>query len=268
MLHVDSVSFAYGHRATTRRGAPPAREVLSRVTLHVERGALIGVLGPNGSGKSTLIRLMAGTLTPTSGEVTLDEVSIARIPRAALARRIAVVPQETRLTFDYSVLDIVLMGRYPHMGAFELEGPEEIRLAREALAATDTQDLEDRPFASLSGGEKQRVILASALAQSAELLLLDEPTAALDLGYQMEVVMILKRLNESRGVTMVLTAHDLNFAASLCRHLILLKQGRVIAAGPTAEVLTPDSIRALYGVEADVRHHERAGHVTIVPVGK
>ena len=269
MLHVDNVSFSYVRGAGPKAGGARAMgDVLNHVTLHVERGALVGILGPNGSGKSTLVRLMAGTLTPASGSVTLDDMPLGRIARRTLAQRIAVVPQETRLTFDYSVLDMVLMGRYPHMGAFELEGPNEIRVAREALAATDTQDLEGRPFASLSGGEKQRVILASALAQSAELLLLDEPTAALDLGYQMEVVAILRQLNRERGITMVLTAHDLNFAAGVCRDLVLLKEGKVIAAGPTIEVLTPAAIRALYGVEADVRHHDGAGHVTVIPIRK
>src|SRR5207253_4898151 len=138
----------------------------------VGRGTILGLLGPNGSGKTTLLRLMAGTLTPLRGRVTCDEVEVGRLPRRDLARRIAVVPQETHATFDYRVLDIVLMGRYPHLGAFQLEGAADLEIAREALAATGTAAFESRQFATLSGGEKQRVVIASALAQASDLLLL------------------------------------------------------------------------------------------------
>ena len=131
-------------------------------------------------------------LTPASGRITLDGRDLSRLPRRELAREIAVVPQETRLSFEYSVLEVVLMGRYPHLGAFELEGRDDLRIAREAMAATGTLALEDRSFPTLSGGEKQRVIIAGALAQSAQLMLLDEPTAALDPGYQIEIAALLR----------------------------------------------------------------------------
>jgi iron complex transport system ATP-binding protein len=178
------------------------------------------------------------------------------------------VPQETRLAFDYSVLEVVLMGRYPHLAAFELEGLDDVAIAREALAATGTLPLVDRVFDTLSGGEKQRVVIAAALAQETGVMLLDEPTASLDPGYQVEVASLLRRLNEERGVTMVVATHDLNLAAGLCRELVLLREGRVLAAGPTAQVLTREAVRALYGLDADVRYHERAGHLTVVPIGK
>jgi iron complex transport system ATP-binding protein len=178
------------------------------------------------------------------------------------------VPQETFAPFDFSVLDIVLMGRFPHLGRFALEGPADLAIARDALRATGTQAFETRSFSTLSGGEKQRVVIASALAQSPELLLLDEPTASLDLGHQFDVQQLLHRLNASHGVTMALTTHDLNFAAALCRHLVLLRDGRVIASGRTADVLTTDSVRALYDVDADVRRHERTGRLTVTPMGR
>jgi len=185
----------------------------------------------------------------------------------------AVVPQETHLAFDYTVLEIVLMGRYPHLGAFELEGPADLRYAQEALEATGTSELADRPFATLSGGEKQRVIIASALAQLGKaeggkppVLLLDEPTAALDLEYQLEVASLVRDLQGRMAMSIVLSTHDLNFAASLCRSLVLLKGGGVLASGPTADVLTPDLIRTLYGVEADVHLHPSAGHLVVVPI--
>jgi iron complex transport system ATP-binding protein len=278
LLTVADVDFAYGD--TT---------VLRQVSFHVPRGRVVGILGPNGSGKTTLLRLLSGVATPTRGEVRLEDRPLARLPRSTVARRVAVVPQETHLAFEYTVLEIALMGRYPHLGAFQIEGPGDVAIAERALAATGTLALAHRAFATLSGGEKQRVVIASALAQfepattrrpasatrhpdahpagePAQLLLLDEPTASLDVHYQVEVADLLRRLNKTRGLTTVVSTHDLNFAASLCDDLVLLKQGRVVASGPTAEVLTPATVHALYGVEADVRFHDLAGHITVVPI--
>ena len=257
MLRADNVSFAY---------PSSKRLVLHEVSATVPRGDTVGILGPNGSGKTTLLRLLTGAIRPSMGGVTLDGRPLSSFSRRHLARRIASVPQETHLTFDYRVLDVVLMGRHPHLGAFQLEGPEDLAIARDALAATGTADLEDRAFASLSGGEKQRVVIASALAQSTELLTLDEPTASLDLRYQLDVAALLSRLNRVRGVTMVLSTHDLNFAAGICRRVVLLRGGRVLAEGPTEEVLNRNSIRQVYDVDAEVRYHAGAGHLTIVPI--
>jgi iron complex transport system ATP-binding protein len=186
--------------------------------------------------------------------------------RRELARRIAVVPQETHPAFEYSVLDMVLMGRHPYLGPFQLEGPVDLEIASASLAATGTAQLTSRNYMTLSGGEKQRVIIASALAQATELLLLDEPTASLDLGYQLEIAALLSRLNRERRVTMVLATHDLNLAASVCDRLIVMRNGRVLAQGATREVLTSETVRRLYDVDADVTFHERAGHLTIVPL--
>jgi iron complex transport system ATP-binding protein len=190
------------------------------------------------------------------------------MPRRDLARRVALVPQETHTTFDFSVIDMVLMGRYPHLGPFELERPADLEIARKALRATGTEALESRTFATLSGGEKQRVIIAAALAQASDILLLDEPTTALDVGYQFEIAALLKRLNAEGGTTMVVSTHDLNLAAALCERVVLLKSGSVIAHGPTAETLTAGNIRLLYDIEADVQFHPRAGHLTVVPLGR
>jgi iron complex transport system ATP-binding protein len=234
----------------------------------VARGRIVGLLGPNGSGKTTLLRILSGILRPRSGRVALNGIEVGRLSHRELARQIAVVPQETHATFDFSVLDIVLMGRYPHLGAFELEGAADLEIAREALAATGTTAFESRQFATLSGGEKQRVVIASALAQASELLLLDEPTASLDLGYQFEIAGLLGRLNRTRGTTMVVSTHDLNLAAALCGEVVLLKHGRVLARGSTEEALTAPNIRAIYGIDADVQFHPRAGHLTVVPIGR
>jgi iron complex transport system ATP-binding protein len=260
LLSADNVSFAYG-------GAQGGRAAVRGVTLTVSRGDLVGILGPNGSGKTTLLKLLAGMLRPLRGTVRLDGRDLAAWPRQALARSIAVVPQETHPAFEYSVLEIVLMGRYPHLGPFALEGPDDLRVAREALDATGTRAFEGRLFHTLSGGEKQRVVIAAALAQSAHLLLLDEPTSSLDLAYQLEVAHLIATLHRERESTVVLSTHDLNFAASVCRSVVLLRDGAIVAAGPTEEVLTPKHIRRVYGVEAEVSRHPTLAHLVVLPIG-
>jgi ABC-type cobalamin/Fe3+-siderophores transport system ATPase subunit len=265
LLQVDNVSFAYGHTGSRGQAAPG---VLDRVSIDVAAGELVGVLGPNGSGKTTLLKLVGGVLKPKSGHVRLDGADITTLPRRALARRLAVVPQDTSLTFDYSVLEVVLMGRYAHLGAFELEGPRDLAAAFTALAATGTDAFATRQFRTLSGGEQQRVIIASALAQldrgqgqgpgpraqgapssESSLLLLDEPTTSLDLRYQLEVAALLKRLHQESGVTMLISTHDLRLAASVCTRLVLLSRGRVLADGPLDDVMTPSLIGELFGID-------------------
>jgi len=262
MLKAFDLSFSFARRYAS------GPRVIDGVSLDVECGTVVGLLGPNGSGKTTLLRILAGVLPPQSGRVLIDGRPIEQLTRRELARRIAVVPQETHSTFDFSVIDMVLMGRYPHLGPFELEGAADQEIARDSLAATGTAALETRRFGTLSGGEKQRVVIAGALAQASDMLLLDEPTTALDLGYQLEITALLRRLNTERGVTMIVSTHDLNLAAALCERIVLLRQGRVIAHGTTKETLTAENIRALYDVDADVQFHPLAGHLTVVPIGR
>ncbi len=248
MLRCESLSVAFG-----------PQQILRQVSLNIPARALVGVLGPNGSGKSTLLRALSGALAPTSGSITFDGRTLGSLSSTHLARRLAVVPQETHLAFDYSVMEMVLMGRYPHLGPFQFEGPADLLSAHAALAATGTDHLAERAFDTLSGGEKQRVDIASALAQLGEgtdaaggegrALLLDEPTASLDLRYQLEVASLLRRLHDRGDITIVLTTHDVQFAARVCSELVLLGNGRVIAQGPPAEVLTTSQIAVLYGIE-------------------
>jgi len=265
LLQAADVRFAYG-----------AAPVIDGVSLTIPAGRIVGILGPNGSGKTTMLKLLGGTLTPTSGDVLFDGRSLRTIARRAVAQRLAVVPQDTHLAFDYSVIEIVLMGRYPHLGALEIEGPRDLEIARQAMAATGTEAFERRPFTTLSGGERQRVVIASALAQldrpaagSREpegfALLLDEPTAALDLGYQLEIAALVRELNAERGLTMAISTHDLAFASAVCHEIVLLRDGRLIASGPAEQVLTAANIRALYDVEADVRLDEDSGRMVVVP---
>ena len=260
MLQASELSYGYasGNRARAF--------TLDQISVLVERGSLTGLLGPNGCGKTTLLKLLSGVLQPHRGVVSLNGLSLAGRSRRDIARHLAVVPQETHPAFDYTVMEMVLMGRHPHLSPFQLEGPSDLALAQDAMTATGTAHLAPRAYMTLSGGEKQRVVIASALTQLPDVLLLDEPTASLDLGYQLEVASLLRRLNLERGVTMVLATHDLNLAASLCDRLILMREGRVVAQGPTRDVLTAAQIRRVYGVDADVSFHGPAGHVTVTPL--
>ena len=261
MLSASNVSYAY-----LGRGDRDHAFKLRDVSVSIPRGSLTGLLGPNGCGKTTLLKLLSGVLRPLQGMVAFEGRSLGHIGRRELARHVAVVPQETHPAFDYTALEMVLMGRHPHLGSFQLEGPHDLAVAYDAMMATGTADLAERPYMTLSGGEKQRVVIASALAQDPDVLLLDEPTASLDLGYQLEVAALLHGLNRDRTVTMVLATHDLNLAAGLCDTLVLMRGGRVLAHGPTRDVLTASSIAELYDVDADVRYHEGSGHLTIVPM--
>jgi iron complex transport system ATP-binding protein len=258
-----AAELSYGYSSGGRRAKS---FTLDNVTVTVARGSLTGLLGPNGCGKTTLLNLLSGVFRPHQGVVSLNGASLAGRSRRDIARHLAVVPQETHPAFDYTVMEMVLMGRHPHLGPLELEGPRDLALARDALAATGTEHLAARAYMTLSGGEKQRVVIASALTQTPDVLLLDEPTASLDLSYQLEVASLLTRLNQDRGVTMVLATHDLNLAAAICDRLVLLRSGRVFAQGPTREVLTVSTIQRVYGVDADVSFHPAAGHVTVTPL--
>jgi iron complex transport system ATP-binding protein len=261
MLYASELSYGY-----TSSGRSARSFTLDDVSVTVERGSLTGLLGPNGCGKTTLLKLLSGVLQPKHGTVSLNGEALAGRSRRDIARHLAVVPQETHPAFDYTVMEMVLMGRHPHLGPFELEGPSDLALARDALAATGTEPLAARAYMTLSGGEKQRVVIASALTQAPDVLLLDEPTASLDLGYQLEVASLLRRLNRERSVTMVLATHDLNLAASLCDQLILMRDGRMVAQGATRDVLTATTIRRIYDVDADVSFHAPAGHITVTPL--
>jgi iron complex transport system ATP-binding protein len=254
-----AVQFAY-----PGRGDQPAVEVLREVSLSAPRGRLLVILGPNGSGKTTLLRCMAGLLVPSGGQILLDEVSLNRRSPRELARLIALVPQETQPAFDYTVLQVVLMGRSPHMGRFGFESEHDLAVARQCLGQTDALRLADRNFDELSSGERQRVVIARALAQQPAVLLLDEPTSFLDIGHQLQIYQLLRRL-AGEGQAVVCVSHDVNMAGQFADELALLHEGRVAARGPADQVLTVENVRRVYSVEADVIPHPRTGRPIILP---
>ena len=209
---------------------------MAGLSLAVARSEILGIIGPNSAGKTTLIRLITRILMPRGGEIALDGRPLQSLDAWELARQIAVVPQEVPHALRFTVEQLVLMGRYPHAPARFFESGEDRAIARAAMAATGVLDLAAMPVEILGGGERQRAMLARALAQEPDLLVLDEPTAHLDLRYQVECASMLERLNRERGTTVVLVSHDLNLAAQLCDRLLLLAEGRVARLGSPAEV--------------------------------
>lgn len=229
--------------------------ILQGVSLELGDSEFAGVIGPNGCGKTTLLRSMSRVLPPQSGSVLLDDLGIYSIPAREFARRVAVVPQDTLVAFDFTVLEIVLMGRSPRLGRFAVEGAKDTDIALDALQRTGTAHLKDRQINALSGGERQRVLVARALAQEPDVLLLDEPTSHLDISFQFEIMDLVKSLNRERGMTVLAVLHDLNLASQYCDRLILVGQGNVQADGSPEQVITADNIRRVYGAEVWVRRH-------------
>lgn len=240
------------------------REVIHGVSLTVPRGSILGLAGPNGSGKSTLLRAMTGILKPYSGRVTIDGAEVSRMTRREVARKVAVVPQDISVGFEFTVRDVVSMGRTPHLRMFQPETAGDRRAVEEALDKCGVRELADRLPAELSSGERQRVALARALAQNPEYLLLDEPTAHLDIGHQGEVLELVADLRRSRGLTVVAVLHDLNLAAMYVDSLCLIKDGRVKAMGGPDEVVTPQVLRDVYGIEAAVVRNPFTGGPVVV----
>jgi iron complex transport system ATP-binding protein len=227
------------------------REILRDVSCCAAPGEVVGVLGRNGVGKTTLLRVACGTLAPDSGRVLLDGEPIAAFSRRALARRVAVVPQDLHVPFPFLAGEVVLMGRTPHQNWFGFESPTDVRCAREAMERMGILELENRSVLELSGGERQLVMFARALAQSPEILLLDEPTAFLDLSHRIEVLQIVRELAAAGGSALVVS-HDLALSARVCDRLVVLAEGGVVAQGSPAEVLQTELLRRAFGIDADI----------------
>ncbi len=253
LVAVHDVDFAYP-------GAPVGRRVaLANLRLTVESGEILGVIGPNSAGKTTIIRLLTKVVSPSRGEIVFDGVSLAGWSRWELARHVAVVPQDMPAALPFTVEQLVLMGRYPHAPRRFFETPADLAAARAAMAETGVSELARTPVQALSGGERQRVMLARALAQEPRVLILDEPTAHLDLRYQAECIGLLRRINRERGTTVILVSHDLNLAAEVCDRLLLLAAGRVVRVGPPSDVLDAGRLSAVYGCDVTVSDNALTG---------
>ena len=244
LVEFDGVGFTYPQPERHRRAGGFS---LADVSFAIEAGEVFGVIGPNSAGKTTLLRLLTRVVAAERGEVRLHGRPIARLAHAELARQVAVVPQDAPRPFPFSVEQLVLMGRYPHGPGRFFESDADRALAREAMAATGVLDLAALPLEQLAGGERQRAMLARALAQQPTLLVLDEPTSHLDLRYQAETAGLIRRVNAERGMTVLLVSHDLNLAAEVCDRLLLLSRGRVAHLGAPAEVLRRETLEPVFG---------------------
>ena len=248
VLRLKKVKFRYGRSWA-----------LTGMDFHVHAGELLGVLGPNGSGKSTLLNVVDGILEPQAGEVLLKGRPVSGYTRSGLAKEVAIVAQETHFRFSFSVLEVVLMGRFPHLGRFQFEGRRDMDVAFKALGATHCLELIGRSIHELSGGEKQRVLIARALAQEPAIVLLDEPTSFLDLRYKRELFNLIYSLTRDTGLSVLVVSHDIDLAAQYCDRMVMLKEGRVYSTGAPDEVITASNIEAVYGCPVMVDKNPATG---------
>jgi iron complex transport system ATP-binding protein len=249
-------------------GYDDARPVLSGVSLEVRAGELLAIVGPNGAGKSTLLRVLSGALKPRAGSVELFGHPLESYDRRAIARTLASVAQENSVAFQFSVTEIVLMGRAPHLGSFHLESPHDVEIARAAMIRFDLGGLASRPIQELSGGERKRVFLARALAQQPRVILLDEPTAFLDLRHVADIFECFRQLRAERGLAVVATLHDLNAAALYADRILMLKEGAAVGYGIPEEVFDPAKLREVYEVEVHVGRSPVSGALVVYPAAR
>ncbi len=254
-LMVDGVEFYY-----------ESSKILDQLSFSVSGGEFVGLLGPNGAGKTTLLRIISKTLKPLKGVVLLDELNIAQMKVEDIAKKVGVVPQDSSTPFDFTVLEIVLMGRNPYLGRIEMETAEDLSIVRQAMELTNTWQFADRRVGEVSGGERRRVIIARALAQSPQVLLLDEPTLHLDINSQIEIMDLLEKLCKQNKLIVISVLHDFNLAARYCDKILLLSSRKILSLGRPEEVLTPENIRAAFRVEVLVKHHPATGSIYVVPL--
>ncbi|MFW5788226.1 MAG: ABC transporter ATP-binding protein, partial [Halanaerobiales bacterium] len=256
MLEIENLKFGYKNK-----------EVLKNINLYIKHRDFLGIIGPNGSGKSTLLKNISRIVCPNKGVVYLDDRLLQEYNNRDLAKKMAVVPQDTTLNFNFNVYDIIMMGRNPYQNRWGNISEEDKKVVKEAMCLTDTYFLRDKNINNLSGGERQRVIIARALAQKPDLLLLDEPTSSLDINYQGEIFDLLTDLNQNLDLTIIVVSHDLNLSSQYCDELILLYEGEIFEAGTPEEVLTPQNIKAVYKTEVIIKENPLTDrpYVTLIP---
>ena len=257
LLNVDGVECRYG-----------SATVLEDVSLSVKEGDFVGIIGPNGSGKTTLLKSISRVLKPHKGTILLDKDDIYSLTGSEVAKQLAVVPQDSVIGFSFLALDVVLMGRNPHMSRFQMESTKDLSIARRVMELTNTWHLAERPINELSGGERQRVIIARALAQEPKVLLLDEPMTHLDIINQLEIMDLVKDLCSKQGLIVLAVFHDLNMAARYCNLAVLLKSGKVFSTGRLDDVLTSDNIKTVFRVDAIVQRHLVTNSLYVIPMSR
>ena len=244
------------------------RPVLRDVALHAARGEVVGIIGPNGSGKSTLVRALCGVLAPQAGEIWLGGMPVAQLSPRERAKRLAVVPQEPVFSFPFSVLEVVLMGRHPHLAGAMFESREDVRVAEAILQRCGAFALRHRPIHTLSSGERQRIVFARALAQEPVAMLLDEPAAFLDIRFQMDLYDRVVDEAKQRRMAVVTVLHDLNLAAEYCDRLYLLKDGQVYAEGTSEQVLTEVNLTEVFATSVFVEESRRTERLSVTPLSR
>jgi len=256
MLRAEKLNFSYNKN-----------KVLKDIDINFKRGDFIGIIGPNGSGKSTLLKNLSRSLKTESGIIYLDKQVLTEYSSKELAKKMAVVPQDCQISFNFSVYDVIMMGRHPYQKKWSRVQQSDKKIVSEVMQVTDTAELKDKKINELSGGERQRVIIARALAQKPEILLLDEPTASLDINYQGEIYDLLKHLNSSMNLTIITVSHDLNLTAQYCKKLILLDEGKIFASGSAEEVLTEEHIKEVYDTEVMIKSNPLSNRpfITLIP---
>jgi iron complex transport system ATP-binding protein len=257
VLTIDGIDCSYG-----------SVNVLKDVDFAVESGEFLGILGPNGSGKTTLLRSISRVLQPRRGVILIGDKDIYGMKSVDVAKQLAVVPQSTPVTFDFTALEVVLMGRNPHMPRFKMESKEDLAIARNSMELTRTWEFADRPVTELSGGERQRVIIARALTQEPKILLLDEPTTHLDISNQLEIMDLIKNLCATKKLLIIAVFHDFNLAARYCDSIILLNDGKIVAVGKSNETLTSENVRKVFSVDTIVKKHPVTGYLHVIPMSR
>jgi iron complex transport system ATP-binding protein len=243
-------------------------EILKDIEFEVKSGQFLGILGPNGSGKTTLLRSISKVLKPIKGAVLIDDKDIYKMKNLDLAKQMAVVPQVSPVSFDFTSLEVVLMGRNPHMARFKMEGKSDLDIAKNAMKLTRTWEFANRPITELSGGEAQRVIIARALTQEPKILLLDEPTTHLDICNQLEILDLIKNLSQEKNLLVVAVFHDFNLAARYCDSIILMKKGKIVDVGKADETLTTENVKEVFSVDTIVKKHPITEQLHVIPISR
>jgi iron complex transport system ATP-binding protein len=255
-LRADSVTLGYDDAT-----------IIKDLTMNLPTGKITCVVGPNGCGKSTLLRSLARLMNPRAGAVYLDGVAIRQLPTREVARRLGILPQNPNAPEELTVRELAAQGRYPHQRWFQQWSEEDEKIIEKALKVTGVSELADRPLETLSGGQRQRAWISMALAQETETLLLDEPTTFLDMAHQLEVLQLLERLNHEEGRTILMVLHDLNNASRYSHHIVALSKGRIFTSGSPQEIMTPELLREVFNVEADIVTDPRDGVPLCIPYG-